>query len=390
MTGEHGALMLALRLAAAVGFALAAGCSRSSDGGAPPRGGGGAGGSPPAGPGPPGGGAALVLERRPEPREGAFSILVPRGWLLEGGILRVDPGAAGGPANAIEAKVDLAIKRDAAGTVMLRSLPDLLYFDARRSPAGQLGLYPPGSTYQGMAVLPVLRADRFLVEVALPRAHPGITGLQVLDRQPSPETATRYGQRTTALLQRDLGFSYDAATVAVAYVEAGVRYRELLFAIVQDWGELGAGMWGNRETVLARAPEAELERWLPVLRTIQGSVRMSPSWMAGEIRGQMERNRVLRDTQQEVERIDREMVEHRQRTMAEIQNDMYLDLTGQEEYVNPHTGEVERDTGQWRYRWVNDAGEVVFSDHERYDPNQDLDLHRQGWKRSPVRERFPR
>jgi hypothetical protein len=39
-------------------------------------------------------GAPLVLRRISEPRENAFSMRVPAGWVTEGGILRVDPTTA--------------------------------------------------------------------------------------------------------------------------------------------------------------------------------------------------------------------------------------------------------------------------------------------------------
>jgi hypothetical protein len=252
-----------------------------------------------------------------------------------------------------------------------------------------MGLFPPGSTYQGMTVWPVLTADEFLLQVVLAKAHPGAAGLSVVERKKHPETAQGYGQRVQAMMAQPMTFAYDAATVTVTYDENGVRFREVLFAIIQDWGELGAGMWGNRETVLIRAPVAEFAQLAPILQVIQGSVRMNPRWVNGEIRGQLERSRIALDTQREIDRIDQEIVAHRQKTMAEIQNDMYLTLTGQEEYVNPFTGETERDTDRWKYRWVNDAGDVAFADREDYDPNQDLDLNRQGWERSLVRRRFP-
>jgi hypothetical protein len=46
-------------------------------------------------------------------------------------------------------KLDFTVKRDEAGTVLVRFLPEMLYFDARRSPAGQKGRFPPGSNYGG-------------------------------------------------------------------------------------------------------------------------------------------------------------------------------------------------------------------------------------------------
>jgi hypothetical protein len=80
-------------------------------------------------------------------------------------------------------------------------------------------------------------------------------------------------------------------------------------------------------------------------------------------------------------------VEHRQQSNAEIHNDMYLTLTGQEDYVNPFTHEVERGSNEWKYRWVTPSGEEVYSNADNYDPNFDSNTNRTDFKRSTVRQR---
>ena len=85
----------------------------------------------------------IHLSPSAEPREHAFTILIPDGWITQGGIYRVDPSRAGGAGNSIAAKLDFVVKRDAAGTVMTHTFPDQLYMDMRRSPAASM--FPPGS-----------------------------------------------------------------------------------------------------------------------------------------------------------------------------------------------------------------------------------------------------
>lgn len=84
---------------------------------------------------------AVIFQRVQEPKENAFSLLIPKGWKLEGGIFRVDPLTQGGPSQSIAAKLDFSVKKDNEGSVMIRWLPDVLFFDARYSPAGQMGLF---------------------------------------------------------------------------------------------------------------------------------------------------------------------------------------------------------------------------------------------------------
>src|SRR5271157_1924113 len=71
--------------------------------------------------------STLRFRRVAEPKENAFTILVPEGWQTAGGIVRVNPLTGGGALNAIEAKADFAVKRDAQGTAMIRFFPDTRY-----------------------------------------------------------------------------------------------------------------------------------------------------------------------------------------------------------------------------------------------------------------------
>jgi hypothetical protein len=331
---------------------------------------------------------AMVFQRVFEPNEKAFSLLIPRGWIIEGGIFRVDPLAQGGPSQSIAAKIDFTVKKDAQGSVMIRWLPDMLYYDTRMSPAGQMGLFPPGSNYQGMTVYPVMSAQQFLQNVVVPFAHPDAASLKVVEQRRLSDVAEKYGQRVRALMPQ-LTFTYDAALLTVTYRERGHSFKEKLVTVIEDWGQLGAGMWGNKETFLIRCSPEGFKKWEPVFSVIQHSVIIDSRWLAGEIRGQIQRGQIAINTQREIERIEKEIAAHRRKTNAEIHNDMFLTLTDQEEYVNPFTNEVETGSNQWKYRWVNESGEVIYTDDENYDPRTDVNLNRTDFTRTPVRKRLP-
>ena len=80
-----------------------------------------------------------------------------------------------------------------------------------------------------------------------------------------------------------------------------------------------------------------------------------------------------------------EIVENRRRTNAEIRHQDWLFISGQEEYRNPFTGRLERDTAQWRYRWVNNEGDVLYTDENGFDPNRIEEYNTREWKRTPVK-----
>jgi hypothetical protein len=84
----------------------------------------------------------------------------------------------------------------------------------------------------------------------------------------------------------------------------------------------------------------------------------------------------------------RAMVEHRQAVNAENRHSSWLFLTGQEDYVNPYTGETEQGSNQYKHRWVNSGGDVIYSNTDDYDPSWDSSLRgRSDYKPTPVRPR---
>ncbi len=172
--------------------------------------------------------------------------------------------------------------------------------------------------------------------------------------------------------------------MTVAYVEGGVGYREQLFTAIEGFQHMGVGMWSNALTIAARAPRGEYARYGRVARVVVNSFALSPSWIEGEASGQQHRARVVEDVQRAVARIDREIAEHRSRTRAEIADRQYLTLTGQDRWRNPHTGSVELGSNEWKYRWQDSFGRVIYTDDDRWNPNMDPGLKVQGFERSPI------
>jgi len=329
-------------------------------------------------------GETLIMHRVWEPRENAFSLLIPKGWSYTGGIYRLDPSTSGGAGNAIEAKLDFSVFSDKQGSVMIRWLPDMYYFDMSRSPAGQMGLFPTGSNYNGMTVIPRMNAALFTENIVIPYIHPGLQGISITERKNAPDVARMIMNQDKYMMAN---FIYDAAITTLTYRENGIEYQEKIVTVVMDFGDLGAGLWKNRSTFYARAPKGQFENYEPIFGEIINSVKINMNWLIGEIRGQVQRNQIHQDVLNTIQRMDKEIAEHQRKTNYEINNDMFLTLTEQEEYVNPYTNEVEVGSNQWQYRWVNQDNEVVYSNNQDYNPNMDDLINRNDFKLTPVRER---
>jgi hypothetical protein len=330
-------------------------------------------------------GSGIAFTRVFEPRESAFSILMPRGWQHQGGIYRVNAAQAGGPLNAIEAKCDWLFTSDARGTVAFRILPDIVY--AHAGIGG--GFFQPGSYYQGAEVRPLADASTHLKSL-IQSLHPGAVGMRIIDihRLPGEIESLNHGLAYTNQLLTQIGlagqtFQCDAAGAVYDYTEDGTAYREVMATGVVDMR--AAMTWKNTRTLAFRAPAAQFDRFRPIMDVMRFSIQFNPQWVLKEAQGQQERARIVLKVFDEIRRIDQEIVSRTTVNREEIMNDNFLVLTGQEEFINPHTGQVEVDTDAYRYRWKTPGGDVYYTNQEDENPN--TFLHESGYERTQIRKR---
>lgn len=333
------------------------------------------------------GGLSAVFNRSVEPNEKAFTFLLPQGWTVSGGITRVDPNTSGGSGNAIEAKLYMKVMAP-DNKAEMGWLPDTRFFDMRRYPGQNLAapMFPDGSNYNGMTVMGILLPADFIRSVAIPFAHPHARNVQFTGTQDLPGLAAEY-RKMSALMLPGYQFIYHAAIVTLEYTENNKQYLEKMVCTIEDYGQLGAGLWGNKETWYVRAEKSVFEANVPLFATIGNSVKLNPEWLSREIRIQQTNSNIALQTQRDINRIDSEIAEHRSRTNSEINHQMYLNLTGQEDYINPFTGATERGTNEWNYRWENELGDVIYHNSNNYNPNDDADLKVKSFKRSEIKKR---
>jgi hypothetical protein len=335
---------------------------------------------------------AVRFERKWEPKERAFSLLVPVGWTVEGGMFHVNPAEMGGPANSIDTKCNLTVKKDAAGTVYFRWLPTWNYADLSRSPqmSPAAGMFPVGSRYGGMEVRPMPDYATFLQQL-FRSLHPAATDVNVVQIKPIPELAEGFARLFKPVDDqlRPLGFAplrFDAGGLVVDYSEGRQRFREAIVTCLMDFRS-AAMMWSNLYTLALRAPVGEAERWKPILEIIRQSTRFNPQWLAAATKAAGERAQIVQETMKRLQTIDQEIYANRSKTNAAIQQENYLLLTSQEEYVNPFTQEIERDTSDYKYRWTTEQGDMIYTDRQDFNPNAQQDINQQVWKQTPARPR---
>jgi hypothetical protein len=343
----------------------------------------------------------MIFRRQSEPCEGAFSLQVPEGWSMVGGIQRANLMQGMLTAQAIEAKLDFAIKSDPAGSVMLHWVPEIKHVDPRLNPgAAMAGMF--SGNYSGMMVTPLMSPVDFLVRAVFPWAHRSATNMQVAHQQALPLLVENFKKRNAALGLPAVPFAYEGGMVIFTYTEEGITYRENAYTVIENMGALAGGMWSNKDTFLERAPASQFDQWQPIMAHIRDSGHITPQWVAQEMRSQgmlsnafldaqrqqQAREQQMLDLQRQMQAADHQIVDHRQRTNAEIQNDQYLNLMNLEEYLNPYTRQPELGSNQWKYRWVTEGGDEYYTDDSYRDPNLDSQGNRSDWKLTPVRPRF--
>jgi hypothetical protein len=329
------------------------------------------------------------VQRTWEPNERAFSFLLPREWNFKGGIFNVNPLTQNGPGNSIAPKCDLTVQKDERGTVMIRLAPSWNYADLTYSPTG-FGLFKPGQSYQGMTVRALPPPKQFLSEL-FRSVRSRASAVTTLAEDPMREVVDAVRQANQAVNQalQQAGLkpnAYDGMAMLVEYTEDGQRYREVLRTIITD-ARASALMWSNEHTVHFRAPAAEFEIWKPALDVIVNSVEINPEWFARVTRAMDQRGKMALDTQRYINKVSNEIVENRRRVNAEIRYEGYLFLSGQDEYVNPFTQKVELDTSAYRHRWMNNHGEILYTDEKVYNPSEHEKRPNYEWKLSPSRPR---
>ena len=325
----------------------------------------------------PGAAAALYLHRWVEPKEGACTLLLPAGWTAEGGVLRIDPRL--GPTNSVGAKIDIAVKKDSAGSVEIHWLPNFTYKDPRYL----IGNFPVGSNYMGSMVYPLQDPQSFLAQFVFRRKRPQARNVQIVERKDLPDLARQFQQHAAAP-----NMHYEAGAIALAYDENGTHYREEMKTVIENVVGQGLGMWTNHDTLAVRAPAAEFATTEPLMALIVGSLQGNRQWAAGENRGAAIRAHNALEAQRYLQEQRHQIVERQREVNAEARHSSWLFLTGQDDYVNPHTGEVEQGSNEYKYRWVNSTGDVIYSDNPEYDPTHDTKFQgRMDFKLSPLRQR---
>lgn len=262
-----------------------------------------------------GGGAAQAIAWTPwvDQTEGAFGVLVPKGWNAQGGVKR------GAMYNLPECVFQVV---DPAGRVGFVFKPDTMQFsEPMGSGMGMLGalfgMFGGGMPMMGMGpqapTLPFQDAVSFARGFLLTQWRGRWPDIALVQAAFNPLAQARQLRDLQQSCQQRAGLEMmrpecSSADVTVDYTAGGQRVRQSAIVHVSRLiNPMGPSMpWFAEVPGLWFAPVAEFGVWDPILRRILESVHINPQWQAAQVardnnatlHDQMDRNRRLQQISQ--------------------------------------------------------------------------------------------
>jgi len=328
-----------------------------------------------------------AFKRCSEPSENSFSFLLAQGWKVSGGITRVNSNIPGDSVSSIEAKLYM-ILYSPDQKASIGWLPNTIFFDIRylRGQKPYDRIHPTGGIYKGIKVMQKMTPEEYVTSVAFPFAHPHANAFKVTSVEQLQEISLQY-REISALIYGRYPLNNQISIVTMEYSENNIQYTEKMVSAVECWNHPDEGRWSSLGTWYVRAEKASFEDYIPLFAITCNSIKLNPDWLSREFHNmQTNSNPALQDPT-EKEHLINNIMEQCSGIHTKITDRMFQNLRWQENYVNPFTGEIERGSAKWSYRWQNQRGDVIYTNNPDYRPNEDNNLQVKGYKSCEKRQR---
>jgi DNA-directed RNA polymerase subunit RPC12/RpoP len=310
----------------------------------------------------------------------AFTILVPQGWQVSGGVTWVIER----PAVPVQAGLQLS---NPEGLEAFETYPNI-YFTWSNNPLTQM-TKPPGSLYFGYEVRKPIPAREAMREYVLPR-YKKIQGLGIADEGPANELLQAVGGNQPSPAQ-GAQFSRDAGHVRLHYTYKNQPVAEEMSGVAEYTRTLAPGMFGATETIYwnmgyltsFRAARERLETYANLYRAIFSSIKINPTWTGlvqqvsqgltsntirhiqqiGALSHQISQNynemsaQNLQGWQERSAAYDR-VAEKFSQTIREV-----------DPYFDPNTGQTVELPSGYTQAWSTPLGEYLLTDDPNFNPN---------------------
>ena len=301
-------------------------------------------------------GALQPFARWQEPREQAFSLEVPVGWSVTGGLYRMAP---------LDTRKAWRAQSPDGKKVLLGGDSNVPYFVPRVS--GRETYYPQGSWYPGSRasttnsqqwlVMPYKSAGEFIKSYVASRFD-ACGQLQLGTAQ------------TRSDLEEPLGRVYDLArgsyTITISQADARFRCQKnglpmegyILVGTTLFEGGTSA-VWKLENIYAYLAPEGQGEESEAILQHMASSIKMDESWVALQTKINGNSVKIAAEAAAEISRAIGETYELRQKNMDEISRRRSHAAIFKVDVVDPATGRQLRVDSSANYYWLDNRGTII-------------------------------
>lgn len=302
--------------------------------------------------------AGVEFEKWTDPKEGAFSLEVPKGWKVTGGQFRFGPLDARPQIDAVSPDGKIRI-RCGDTTLMTYSEPTAL---------GDIQGYREGMTIsvEGAYQAKIMRyfpGLAFVKDYVKHRIAPDYTDFAFAQERNRADVARQVGPAYERAYSLAGQVAVDAGDVAFTCASQAGRMRGGFFTLTFRIKGANVSLWWAHQLYGYVATESEAKRARAILGRMVATVRLNPAWVEAQARlgNQVVRTtcRLMEETSRALSAVTRSW----QASSDNIARKWSNELGGLTDVMDPDTGETWRVSSGRNYYWHQPAtGAVVGTD----------------------------
>ena len=293
----------------------------------------------------------IFLQLYREQYQGAFYMLIPKGWKAEGGM--IPSGVQWNVVDLVENNIRFRVASP-DGKSYFGWYPRFYFQDPAVHAQSSGGLLQPqiGGQLNGCWIYPYMGVSQYVQHIVFGQLaagefeNPRIIG----DAVEAPELRPWLPQMAQ---RKECGYVNFECTIS------GTPMYGRIYTMVYDLGLL----WSTVGTFGWIAPKSRWKEDEHVMELCIRSFRLNPSWVRRAAAAQHKRGEKYGQAIRQMQEIDNEINRNRSQTRSDIQEEFYKVITEQIETYDPETGDKKR-LPMYNNAWTNGRGDYVLKDYD--------------------------
>lgn len=294
-----------------------------------------------------------------DPLENAFSIEVPKGWKVDGGLHRFA---------SVDTRVELvATSPDNAITIRIgdKEIPPFV----EPNPTLTMSGFPEGSLYSpGYGVVMLVKSYRdgvdFAEEYVRSRYGQECPDLEIVERKDRRDMSEAFNEIYRSSSVYGVEVVLTTGEVAFTCTRSGKKTKGYFFAgtqrsVVQG---TGAGTWNMQYLAGFIAESGQADPAEAIGARMVNTLRINPDWLRMQEHLAGETSRIVSETHAKISNLISESYWSRQAVMDELDRRRSNAILGVVDVVDPATGKEYQVESSSDYYWIDHRGNIVGTD----------------------------